>query len=259
MLSPLLEFTWIDLLDIGLLSVLVYFIFSILRGTKGVQLFKGLVIVFLAMFLSRILGLRTLNWFLEKMLAFGALAILIIFQPEFRNALVRLGEADVLDKVHGLSPEKVGMSPGKLKEIVAAIFQLAQEGKGALIALERKVGLADYLSSGKRIDAEISRELLLAIFNPGGPLHDGAVIIAGDKIIGAACLLPLSERTDLEPTFGTRHRAALGLAEQTDSVIIVVSEEKGTVALAKDKQLTLSLSADRLTRILNNIFVPTRK
>lgn len=252
MFNSVWEFSWIDLLDIAVLAVLFYYLFLIIRGTKGVQLLKGLIIIFLAMFLSRILGLRGLNWFLEKVLAFGALAILIIFQPEFRNALVRLGETGFMGEVSGLSSEKI-------HRIVTAVFRLAQERKGALIAIERKVGLADYLPSGKLVEADISEELLLTIFHPGSPLHDGAAIIAQNKIAGAGCLLPLSERTDIDPALGTRHRAALGLSEQTDSLVIVVSEEKGVVSLAKDGQFIFYLTPERLTKILSDAFMIRRK
>ncbi len=247
MSETFLEFTWFDLLDITLLSILFYYLFLIIRGTKGVQLLKGLIIVFLATFLARLLGFRTLNWFLEKVLAFGALAILIIFQPEFRNALVRLGEGGFFSGKEGLSKEKID-------QIIQAAFKLAKERHGALIALEVKVGLGDYLATGKTLDAEISKELLITLFNPGSLLHDGAVIISRNKISGAGCILPLSERPNFDPRLGTRHRAALGLSEQTDSLVLVVSEEKGSVGLARNGILYPDLSPERLSEIIGNTF-----
>lgn len=238
------EFYWLDLLDIAFLSVLFYYLFLIIRGTKSVQLLKGLIILFLATFLSRILDLRTLNWILEKVLAFGALALLIIFHPELRNALVKIGESGSFEKAAGLSKEKVD-------EIVRAIFKLAKERQGALIALEGKVGLADYIPSGKMINGEISRELLLSIFHPTSPLHDGAVIIAQNKILAAGCILPLSEKMTFNPLVGTRHRAGLGLSEQTDSLVLIVSEEKGFVSAARNGNISYNISVEETTRMLN--------
>jgi diadenylate cyclase len=248
------EFYWLDLLDIALLSILFYYLFLIIRGTKGVQLLRGMVIIFLATFLSRMLGLRTLNFILEKMLPFGALAILIIFAPEFRNALVKLGEGYPFEKTGGLSKEKVD-------EIVRAAFKLAKEHRGALIVLEGKVGLADYVPSGKTINGEISRELLLSIFNPASPLHDGAVIISQNKILAASCILPLSENPNLKPQFGTRHRAGLGLSEETDSLVLIVSEERGSVSLARKGVLSYNISAEEATGMLNEVLgsIPGKK
>jgi diadenylate cyclase len=238
------EFYWLDLLDIALLSVLFYYLLLIIRGTKSVQLLKGLIILFMATFLSRILDLRTLNWILEKVLAFGALALLIIFHPELRNALVKIGESGSFEKAAGLSKEKVD-------EIVRAIFKLAKERQGALIALEGKVGLADYVPSGKKIDGEISKELLLSIFHPTSPMHDGAVIIAQNKILAAGCILPLSEKKTFNPSVGTRHRAGLGLSEQTDSLVLIVSEEKGFVSCARNGNISYNISAEKTIDMLN--------
>lgn len=238
------KFYWLDLLDIALLSVLFYYLFLIIRGTKSVQLLKGLIILFLATFLSRMLDLRTLNWILEKVLAFGALALLVIFHPELRNALVKIGGSGSFEKTAGLSKEKVD-------EIVRAIFQLAKERHGALIALEGKVGLAEYVPSGKVINGEISRELLLSIFNPTSPLHDGAVIIAQNKILAAGCILPLSEKMTFNPLVGTRHRAGLGLSEQTDSLVLIVSEEKGFVSSARNGSISYNISVEETTGMLN--------
>jgi diadenylate cyclase len=240
------EFSWLDLLDVALLSILFYYLFLIIRGTKSVQLLKGLIIIFLATFLSRMLDLRTLNWILEKVLAFGALALLVIFHPELRNALVKIGESGSFEKTSGLSKEKID-------EIVRAIFQLAKERRGALIALEGKVGLADYVPSGKAINGEISRELLLSIFSPASPLHDGAVIIAQNKILAAGCILPLSEKMTFNPLVGTRHRAGLGLSEQTDSLVLIVSEEKGFVSSAQNGNISYNISAEETIGMLNEI------
>lgn len=234
---------WIDLLDVSILAVLFYYLFLVIRGTRGVQLLKGLVIIFLAAFVSRLVGLRALNWFLEKVLAFGALAVLIIFQPEFRNTLIRLAEP-------GFPGGSPGLGRERIKAVVAAVFYLARHRRGAIIVFEKRVGLGEYISTGTPLDAEISQALLCSLFNPESPLHDGAVIVSGGRAAAAGCLLPLTDRSDLDISHGTRHRAALGLSEQTDALSVVVSEEKGTVSVARRGRLMADLDPERLTRIM---------
>lgn len=253
MTAVIAELGFVDLLDITILAVAFYYLFLLIRGTRGVQLLKGLVLVFLVAFLSRLAGLSTLNWFLEKVLAFGALAILVIFQPEFRNALIRLAEP-------GLLRQSPGQQSRRAAAIVAAVFYLARLRHGALLAFERRVGLAEYRESGTPLDAEISQPLLCALFDPGSPLHDGAVIISGGRVAAAGCLLPLTERGDLDISLGTRHRAAIGLTEQTDALVVVVSEEKGTVGLVRRGRLVMGVDPEHLARVLEkNLAAENRK
>ncbi|OPZ89072.1 MAG: DNA integrity scanning protein DisA [candidate division TA06 bacterium ADurb.Bin417] len=205
------------------------------------------MVIFLITFLSQVLGLPSLQWVLEKVLAFGTLALLIIFQPEIRNALVRIGGPVFFNNPARISAENV-------EEIIEAVFQLAREKKGALVVLEGEVGLAEYLASGKPVDSELSKELLLCLFHPASPLHDGAVIISQNRIAGAGCFLPLSDRTDFAPSVGSRHRAALGLSEETDSLVVIVSEESGLVASAHGGRLEERLDPVRLRRLIQETF-----
>ncbi len=241
-----------DILDILLLTVIFYYLFLFIRGTRGVQLLKGLVLIFIVTFLVRLLDLRTLTWFLEKVLAFGALAILIVFQPEIRNALTKLAEPDFF--ISG-----VGVNRENIQKIVAAVFELVREGRGALVVIERNVGLLDFAETGTPINAEVSKELLVSLFAPRSTLHDGAVIISKNRIISAGCLLPLSERQELDPSLGTRHRAALGLSEQTDSLVLIVSEEKSMVSVAKGGNIFYHLTPEKLTRMLEGIMLKSSR
>jgi diadenylate cyclase len=229
------------LLEILVLSVLFYYTILFFRGTRGAQVLLGFVTALVAMLvLTRIFSLDTLNWLLQQISVYLVVAFVVIFQPEIRRALAELGKQHVF----ATSLRERGV----LDEIVQAVARLAADKIGALIAIEREIGTRAIQETGTRLDSAVSAELLATIFFPHTPLHDGGVIIQGDCIRAAACVFPLSGR-DIGK-IGTRHRAAVGLSEESDALIIVVSEENGAISLAYRGRLIRSLDEERLRRIL---------
>lgn len=230
----------VDALDIYIIAYLIYRIIFMLRGTRAVRILFGLVVMILSYFVSQRLGLVATSWLLGNFLLYAVLIVVIIFQNEIRRALWEFGRTP-----HWFD---VGSRSGvqELEEIIQGVHQLASRRVGALVAIERSVGLRDYVEAATMVDAKVSKELLASIFHPTSPLHDGAVIVQKRRLAAAGCLLPLSHASDLDPVLGTRHRAALGLAEETDAIVVVVSEETGTVSLAVDGELRGNLEAGRL-------------
>jgi diadenylate cyclase len=235
----------IDVLDVAIVTVLVYQILLLIRGTRAVQLALGLAVLILVYTASRLLNLHTLQWVLSGLPVVIPLALLVIFQPELRRMLEQLGRGGVL--VSGL-----GRTLGR-EEIIRLVNDVARACRilsgrrtGALIVLERRTGLNDIIESGIKVDAVVTVQLLVTTFFPNTPLHDGAVLIRGDRLVAASCLLPLSENPHLSRTLGTRHRAALGMTETTDAIAVVVSEETGRISLARDGHLTRGLSEEEL-------------
>ncbi|MBI2060023.1 MAG: TIGR00159 family protein [Nitrospirae bacterium] len=230
----------VDALDIYIIAYLIYRIILMLRGTRAVRILFGLVVMILSYFISQRLGLVATSWLLGNFLLYAVLIVVIIFQNEIRRALWEFGRTP-----HWFD---VGSRSGvqELEEIIQGVHQLASRRVGALVAIERSVGLRDYVEAATTVDAKVSKELLASIFHPTSPLHDGAVIVQKRRLAAAGCLLPLSHAADLDPVLGTRHRAALGLAEETDAIVVVVSEETGTVSLAVDGELRRNLEAGRL-------------
>jgi diadenylate cyclase len=200
----------------------------------------GFVVLVLAAYAAQILRLEALNEIFQAGQLVWLIAILIVFQPELRTALARLGRKPVLKFFVKMEESSV------IGEVVKAVAQLSQEKRGAIIAIQREVGLMEYVESGKRLQAEVSTELLSTIFAPYTPLHDGAVIIDGNYIVAAACILPLTQFPVYDPSIGTRHRAAIGLSEETDAAVVVVSEETGNISLAVGGRLEKTLSPDQL-------------
>lgn len=251
-----ISFRLLDVIDILVIAFLLYHIMLLIKDTPAVQLIKGLIILFIASFIADQLGLRTINWLLKGAMAMMVVALPIIFQPEIRRGLLKMGRRGFLINTSFLHKEDNKKIEQLINGLVMVTPMLSAKHKGALIVLEREVGLKDILETGIILNGEFSPELLYSIFMPDSPLHDGAVIIRGNKIIGANCILPLSERMDINKALGTRHRAALGLSEQTDSLIIVVSEETGNVSIALDGKITRPLEPQGLKKMLTHLYQP---
>lgn len=246
LMSWLEQITAGGLLEILVLAMLFYFIIEFFRGTRGAQVLWGFITLLLVlMVLTRFFHLDALNWLLQHITVYFVLAVLIIFQPEIRRALAEIG------KQHVFAPTKD--SQDILFSLVQAVLMLSQRKIGALIAIEREIGLRSIQESGVRIDSVISPELLSGIFFPQTPLHDGGVVIQGDRITAAGCLFPLSHRDELSKNLGTRHRAAIGLTEETDAIVVVVSEETGVISLAYRGRLIRGLDEERLRRTLSSL------
>ncbi len=246
MLGLLISF-WRPVVEILFIWVLIYFVIRLFQGTRAMQLLLGLILLVVIFLVAKFFELNSIIWVLSKVFAVGVVAFLIVFQPEMRRALVRLGTTLSSGFLH------LG---GTIDEILRACDQMAGRRMGALIAIERDVTLKDYIESGMMLDAKVSAELLLSIFDPHTPTHDGAVIISGDRIASCGSLFPLTQATGLPPSMGTRHRAALGLTEECDAVCIVVSEETGNISISVFGKLTKTLDREDLKQILEGLFKP---
>jgi diadenylate cyclase len=239
---------------VALVGVAIYYILRLLRGTRAVQLLKGLLVLGVLIVFTGALHLDTFNWLLKQALLPGVIALIILFQPELRLALEQIGRGHIFGAgLRSLRREEIAQL---VDELIRSSRQLARDRVGALIVVEREVGLNDIVQTGRRMDALLSADLLRTVFYPGTPLHDLATVVRGDRVVAAACLLPLPERRDVRGMLGTRHRAALGLSETTDAVAIVVSEETGSISLAVDGRLYGNLTPDTLRQRLLGIVAP---
>ena len=236
-----------EIIDILLVTYVIYKIIMLIRGTKAVQLLKGITVIIAAWFLSSFFELNTLHWILERVVLYGLLAIIIIFQPELRRALEQLGRGRLFARSAVEEEETNKM----VEAIIKSSSYMAKRRIGALLSIERETGLNDYVETGIPMNAKLTSELLINIFIPNTPLHDGAVILKKDEILAAACYLPLSESPFISKELGTRHRAALGISEVTDSLTRVVSEETGSISLTKNGELHRNLSEEALRDLLN--------
>lgn len=250
----LVNFRLLDGLDILIVAFLVYRLLLLVRGTRAASLLRGIVLVLIAFAVSS--WLPTLNYLLRGLIPVALLALVVIFQPELRMGLERLGRAGLLGRA--LGPLKEPTGDEIILEVVEAAFRMAEKGHGALIALERTASLVDIIRTGKTINGRVSPELIMTIFNPRAPLHDGAVVVRGPELVAASCVLPHSERPGLSTETGMRHRAALGLVERTDAVVVVVSEETGNVSLAANGTLSPALERPQLTERLMELFEAQR-
>jgi len=235
-----------DLLDIAAVSIVLYWILLLIRGTRALQMVFGLVVLVGGDFLAQAAELSTFEWILENFLGSIVIVIVIIFQDEIRRALALVG-----------SNPLTGSNPGEqrhlIEELVKTASTLSSKRIGALIVIERNTGLKNYIEKGTRIESTVSKDLLLSIFMPFSPIHDGAVIISGGRIAAAQCFLPLTVNPRLEKVLGTRHRAALGLTEETDALVIVLSEETGKISTACEGKLYSRLEAEELRRMLEKM------
>lgn len=239
-----IDFGWRDLFEIAIVAFVLYRALLLLHGTRAVQMLIGVMVLVFVYASAWLMKLTMILYLLNIVFTYGALAAVIIFQPELRAALTHLGQARVTRFFRRLEKNEVA------EEVAEAVERLSRSGIGAIIVVEREVGLGDYVQSGTELQAKVSADLLQSIFTPYSPLHDGAVIIRGDTIIGAGCILPLSQAQIDDRSLGTRHRAALGLSEETDALIIVVSEETATVSVASMGQLDRPLTPAQVRDIL---------
>lgn len=235
---------WKDLFQILIVAVLVYRALLILAGTRAIQMLLGLFVVTLTYAAARVLDLTLVEYLLERVFEYGVFALLIVFQPELRNALAHLGQTRLLRFFSRLEQTQVA------GEITEAVEELSRSKTGAIIAIEREVGLGEYVESGTPLQARVNDALLLNIFTPYSLLHDGAAVIRGDDIVAAGVILPLTQQSVSDRSLGTRHRAALGLSEETDAFVIVVSEETGAITVAHGGRLFRNLSGDELREML---------
>ena len=242
------QIRWQDLLDITLIACGVYWIIHLIRGTRAVQMLLGLVVLVLTNLGSQYFDLYTLNWVLDNFLSSILLVIVVLFQNDIRRALTEVGRGSLF----GVG-ERAAYGP-VLEEVTKAAVSLAGKRVGALIVLEREIGLNEYIEVGTRLEARVSKELLCSIFPPVAPLHDGAVVIQRGRITSAGCFLPLTSNPNVSKVLGTRHRAALGLTEETDAVVVVVSEEEGTISLVREGRITRDLDAAALLTALRQLF-----
>lgn len=240
--------TWWDVLDILIVSILIYEALKLIRGTRAVQMAIGSVLVLILFSFSNLFPLQTVNWLIRNALLYVGFAIIVLFQSDIRRALANLGRAPGLRSL-GRS-ERIADT---IEEVVTAADLLAKDRTGALIVIEREIGLRNYVESGIPLDAAVSYDLLTTIFEPKTRLHDGAVLIQDDRVAAAACFLPLTVNPKLDKDLGTRHRAAIGVTEESDAVAVVVSEERGEISLATNGKLERRLDAEALRQRLRSM------
>jgi len=245
--------SWWDLLDIALVSVLVYELLVLIRGTRAVQMALGASFLIALYFVSRSLQLETVNWVIRNLATYVVFAIIVLFQSDIRRALAHFGRAPFFRYF-----ERAESADETLEELVVTATALSTRRVGALIVIERQIGLRNYIEGGIPLDAMVTYDLLASIFQPGTPLHDGAVIVQSDRIAAAACFLPLSVNPRVSRELGTRHRAALGVTEESDALAIVVSEETGLISLAVGETLERGLTAETLRERLRTFLAGRR-
>lgn len=241
----------LDLLDIIIVAFVLYKLYVMIRDTRALALLKGLIVLLIATIISKWLGLNVINWLLNKGMTIVMVALPVVFQPELRRALEQLGRGKLFNKSVFLDEQE---QETLLEELGKAVAVLAKNKIGALIVLERETGLSDYIETGIKVDGLVSNEFLINIFIPNTPMHDGAAILRGDRIMAAGCLLPLTEDRSLNKELGTRHRAAIGITEQTDAAVVIVSEETGIISLARGGRLVRDLDAELLKEKLRPLF-----
>ncbi len=247
-----LNFSWRDALDILIVAIITYALLRLIRGTRAVQMALGLLAIFVVYGAALLFKLVALTTILKALIFYVPFAVIVLFSHELRRALAVFGRTPFFALFSGYHAEEA------ISEIVLAVTSLSARRVGALIVLERREGLKTYIENGSPVDAVVSYELLVTLFAPGTPLHDGAVIISGDRIAAAASFLPLSLKEGLPKRFGTRHRAAIGITEETDAMALLVSEERGTISLARDGELQEDLDAKSLRDLLLREFAAQR-
>ena len=234
----------LDLVQIIIVAIALYYVLRLLARTRAIQMLAGFLVLALVYFAARFLNLVLIRLILETLFQYGAIAAIIVFHPELRNALARLGQSRVLRLFNRLESSEV------VEELVETVTRLARSRVGAIIAVERAMGLEEYAEGHVRLTAKVNADLLLSVFAPYGPLHDGAVLIKGDSVIAAGVVLPLTQYPVADKTLGTRHRAALGLSEETDALVLVVSEETSQISIAHRGRLERNVTAERVREAL---------
>ncbi len=248
MLELLANFRLQDALDIGIVAFVIYNVIDLIRGTRAARMLVGLLVVFIAYLGSQFFDLYALNWILDNFISSLLLVVVIIFQADIRRALIQVGSRPFFGGDHRWQGQD-------LEEIVRAVVTLASKRIGALIVFEREVGLNEYVEGGTNLDARISKELIWSVFITLSPIHDGAVIVRKGRVGAAGCFLPLTTNPNVSKTLGTRHRAAIGLTEETDAVVIAVSEEEGSISLVTNGRITRDLDAGTLRSTLQKLLV----
>jgi diadenylate cyclase len=244
---------WQDILDIFIVTMIIYRGLLIIKGTRAAQMLIGLGVLFLALVSAQYFGFYTIDWIIQTLWAQIVLAVIILFQPEIRRTLAQMGEARFLPSF--ASAEELR----SLEEIVKASIAIAGKKIGALIVIEKEVNLKDFIEIGTQLDSKVSRELLLSIFHPTSPIHDGAVIIRGNRLVAAGCFLPLTLRRDMSKAYGTRHRAGIGLTEETDAFVIIISEETGSITTAVGNRIEKNVDMGSLRDFLTENFITSKE
>lgn len=240
---------WDIILEVSLLWAAFYLVFLLLKGTIAEQVLKGLIIIAVIVVVTKSLNLVIINWLLTRLLAISVIGFVIIFQPEIRRGLARLGRIGVFSEE---TTEVLG-------EIAKAATVMSKKRIGGLMAIEREIGLRRYVESGVTIDSVVTSELINTIFTANTPLHDGGVIVSQQRVEAAACLFPLTQNPNVPKTMGTRHRAALGLSEETDAVIVVVSEQTGEISIASGGRMTKDIDAKNMAKVLEKMYLPNAR
>ena len=240
--------TWWDVLDILIVSILIYELLKLIRGTRAVQMAVGIASIVGLFYLSRGLQLETLNWLIRNIIGYVVFAAIVLLQADIRRALVHLGRGKLFRKLN----RKIS-DDDTVEELVVAATNLSGKKTGAIVVIERSIGLRNYIESGIPLDAKLTYDLLVSIFQPTSPLHDGAVIVQGDRAAAAACFLPLTVNPRLSREMGSRHRAAIGNTEENDAVVIVVSEETGRISIVEDGDLEYDVDSERLRARLKSV------
>jgi diadenylate cyclase len=241
-----------DLIDIVLVAIGVYYLLLVIRGTRAMRIAIGIIFLVLLSYLSVEFKLETIQWLLSNFFAYLVIAIIILFQAEIRKTLAQFGKNPFRKRT--TTDEHLRT----LEEVCLAASLLAARRHGAIIVLEKEQGLKNYVEGGRQIDADVNYDLLISIFNPTSPLHDGAVIVQDNRVAAAACFLPLTSNPQMSTTFGTRHRAAVGLTEETDAVAVIVSEERGSISVAQNGRITKPMEGKALMKLLSFIFIRNR-
>ncbi|MBQ9267267.1 MAG: diadenylate cyclase CdaA [Clostridia bacterium] len=244
------------LVDLAIVGYIVYKVIKLLKGTRAMQLVKGIIILVIGTALSEFLSLNVLHYLLSSIMTYGVLVAIVVFQPELRKALEQVGNAN-FKKI--LDFEETDEEPSCIDAVVDAVTDMASHKVGALIVFEREVNLEELVKTGVAMDSKTSKELLINIFVPDTPLHDGAVIIRDNKIVAASCILPLTSNISLDRIFGTRHRAAIGVTESSDCIAVVASEETGALSLAIEGKIIRDISSEQLRKELKRRLVKPKK
>lgn len=253
MFDLLRQIRWQDIVDIALVSIILYRMLLIIKGTIAAKMLVGFGFLLLALVLSKYLQLYTIDWLIQSFWSQLVIAVIVLFQPEIRRTLAQMGESPLLQSFTSAEELK------SLDEIVKAAVALANRKIGALIVIEREVSLREYVEIGTPLDAKVTKELLLSIFHPSAPIHDGAIVIKGNRVVAAGCFLPIRLGTRVGKAFGTRHRAGIAITEETDAVAIIVSEETGHVSMAIDGKLNSPLDMGTLRDVLTELFTEQKK
>ncbi|MBS7262493.1 MAG: diadenylate cyclase CdaA [Eubacteriales bacterium] len=258
MIEAVQNISVIDVVDIILVTVLIYQIFKLVKTTRASQVIKGLIVLLIAAMVSSFLQMKVLSWILTYILNAGAIIVVVLFQPEIRKGLEKIGRNRIFETTKNLlSYENILLYEKAVDELINAAQSLSKSKTGALIIIEGRTGLQDVEETGTRVDAVISSALLLNIFEPNTPLHDGAVIVKKDRVSSAGCFLPLSQNV-MDKELGTRHRAGMGISEESDALVIIVSEETGIISLAEDGKMTRYMDTRKLREALERVYGLTK-